>query len=112
MLAKAVANHTTASFITVVGSEFIQKYLREGPRMVHDVFRLVKEKAPAIIFMDKVDAIATAGFVAQTCVGQEVQRIVLRIRWQWLSSLLWVPRKMFCNPLMWKELPMIHSMGK
>jgi AAA+ superfamily predicted ATPase len=34
MLAKAVAHHTTASFIRVVGSEFVQKYLGEGPRMV------------------------------------------------------------------------------
>lgn len=34
MLAKAVANNTTASFIRVVGSEFVQKYLGEGPRMV------------------------------------------------------------------------------
>lgn len=41
MLAKAVANHTTATFIRVVGSEFVQKYLGEGPRMVRDVFRLV-----------------------------------------------------------------------
>jgi 26S proteasome regulatory subunit T3 len=40
MLVKAVAHHTTASFIRVVGSEFVQKYLGEGPRMVRDVFRL------------------------------------------------------------------------
>lgn len=39
MLAKAVANHTDAQFIRVVGSEFVQKYLGEGPRMVRDVFR-------------------------------------------------------------------------
>ncbi len=60
MLAKAVARHTTgekilfntllisflsgflAAFIRVVGSEFVQKYLGEGPRMVRDVFRLAK----------------------------------------------------------------------
>ena len=41
MLAKAVAHHTSASFIRVVGSEFVQKYLGEGPRMVRDVFRFV-----------------------------------------------------------------------
>ena len=43
---KAVAHHTTASFIRVVGSEFVQKYLGEGPRMVRDVFRLAKENSP------------------------------------------------------------------
>lgn len=57
MLAKAVANHTTATFIRVVGSEFVQKYLGEGPRMVRDVFRLAKENSPAIIFIDEIDAI-------------------------------------------------------
>ena len=36
MMAKAVANCTTATFIRVVGSEFVQKYLGEGPRMVRD----------------------------------------------------------------------------
>lgn len=66
MLAKAVAHHTTAAFIRVVGSEFVQKYLGEGPRMVRDVFRLAKENAPAIIFIDEIDAIATARFDAQT----------------------------------------------
>jgi 26S proteasome regulatory subunit T3 len=50
----------------VVGSEFVQKYLGEGPRMVRDVFRLAKENAPAIIFIDEIDAIATKRFDAQT----------------------------------------------
>ena len=54
------------SFIRVVGSEFVQKYLGEGPRMVRDVFRLAKENAPAIIFIDEIDAIATKRFDAQT----------------------------------------------
>merc|ERR1719311_238715 len=54
MMAKAVANATTAAFIRVVGSEFVQKYLGEGPRMVRDVFRLARENAPAIIFIDEV----------------------------------------------------------
>eukprot|EP00123_Amoebidium_parasiticum_P001555 comp12672_c0_seq1/m.7754 comp12672_c0_seq1/g.7754 ORF comp12672_c0_seq1/g.7754 comp12672_c0_seq1/m.7754 type:complete len:414 (-) comp12672_c0_seq1:90-1331(-) len=79
MLAKAVAHHTTASFIRVVGSEFVQKYLGEGPRMVRDVFRLAKENAPAIIFIDEIDAIATKRFDAQTGADREVQRILLEL---------------------------------
>ena len=51
MMAKAVANATTATFIRMVGSEFVQKYLGEGPRMVRDVFRLARESAPSIIFI-------------------------------------------------------------
>jgi len=76
---QAVANHTTASFIRVVGSEFVQKYLGEGPRMVRDVFRLARENAPAIIFIDEVDAIATKRFDAQTGADREVQRILMEL---------------------------------
>ena len=47
-------------------TEFVQKYLGEGPRMVRDVFRLAKENSPAIIFIDEIDAIATKRFDAQT----------------------------------------------
>jgi 26S proteasome regulatory subunit T3 len=79
MLAKAVANHTTASFIRVVGSEFVQKYLGEGPRMVRDVFRLARENSPAIIFIDEIDAIATKRFDAQTGADREVQRILMEL---------------------------------
>lgn len=79
MLAKAVAQSTTASFIRVVGSEFVQKYLGEGPRMVRDVFRMAKENAPAIIFIDEIDAIATKRFDAQTGADREVQRILLEL---------------------------------
>jgi len=79
MLAKAVAHHTTASFIRVVGSEFVQKYLGEGPRMVRDVFRLARENSPSIIFIDEVDAIATKRFDAQTGADREVQRILMEL---------------------------------
>eukprot|EP01127_Copromyxa_protea_P004487 TRINITY_DN14347_c0_g1_i1.p1 TRINITY_DN14347_c0_g1~~TRINITY_DN14347_c0_g1_i1.p1 ORF type:complete len:416 (-),score=96.69 TRINITY_DN14347_c0_g1_i1:71-1318(-) len=79
MLAKAVAHHTKASFIRVVGSEFVQKYLGEGPRMVRDVFRLARENSPAIVFIDEIDAIATKRFDAQTGADREVQRILLEL---------------------------------
>jgi len=79
MLAKAVANHTKAAFIRVVGSEFVQKYLGEGPRMVRDVFRLARENSPAIVFIDEIDAIATKRFDAQTGADREVQRILLEL---------------------------------
>jgi 26S proteasome regulatory subunit T3 len=79
MMAKAVANATTASFIKMVGSEFVQKYLGEGPRMVRDVFRLARENAPAVIFIDEVDAIGTKRFDSQTGADREVQRILLEL---------------------------------
>merc|ERR1711868_227935 len=79
MLAKAVAHHTSAAFIAVVGSEFVQKYLGEGPRMVRDVFQLARENSPAIIFIDEIDAIATKRFDSQTGADREVQRILLEL---------------------------------
>lgn len=79
MLVKAVANSLTASFIRINGSEFVQKYLGEGPRMVRDVFRLARENSPAIIFIDEIDAIATKRFDAQTGADREVQRILLEL---------------------------------
>ncbi|KAJ2133931.1 26S proteasome regulatory subunit 6B [Coemansia sp. RSA 353] len=79
MLVKAVAHHTTAAFIRVNGSEFVQKYLGEGPRMVRDVFRLARENSPSIIFIDEIDSIATKRFDAQTGADREVQRILLEL---------------------------------
>jgi len=79
LMAKAVANATSASFISMVGSEFVQKYLGEGPRMVRDVFRLASENSPSIVFIDEIDAIATKRFDAQTGADREVQRILLEL---------------------------------
>lgn len=79
MLVKAVAHHTTASFIRVNSSEFVQKYLGEGPRMVRDVFRLARENQPCIVFIDEIDAIATKRFDAQTGADREVQRILIEL---------------------------------
>ena len=63
-MAKAVANATTAAFITMVGSEFVQKYLGEGPRMVRDVFRLARENSPAIVFIDEIGKFGVLLFLA------------------------------------------------
>lgn len=46
LLAKAVANQTSATFLRVVGSELIQKYLGDGPKMVRELFRVAEEHAP------------------------------------------------------------------
>ena len=59
LLAKAVANETSATFLRIVGSELIQKYLGEGPKLVRELFRVAGEMAPSIIFMDEIDAVGT-----------------------------------------------------
>ena len=77
MIVKAIAYKTTATFIKAVGSEFVQKYLGEGPRMVRDLFKTAKKYSPSIIFIDEIDAIATRRFDAQTGADREVQRILM-----------------------------------
>jgi 26S proteasome regulatory subunit T3 len=79
MLAKAVAHHTRAKFISVVGSEFIQMRLGESPRMMRDTFQLAKEHAPTIIFIDEVDAIATKRHDAEHGTDREVQRVLMEL---------------------------------
>jgi len=79
MLAKAVAHHTNATFIRVVGSEFVQKYIGEGARLVREVFQLAREKAPSIIFIDELDAIAARRTGSDTSGDREVQRTLMQL---------------------------------
>ena len=57
LMAKAVANATNATFIRLIGSELVQKYIGEGARLVRELFQLAQEKAPSIIFIDELDAV-------------------------------------------------------
>ena len=66
-MAKAVANQTSATFLRVVGSELIQKYLGDGPKLVRELFRVAEEHAPSIVFIDEIDAIGTKRYVARNC---------------------------------------------
>ena len=59
LLAKAVANETSATFFRIVGSELIQKYSGEGPKLVRELFRLADEHSPSILFIDEIDAVGT-----------------------------------------------------
>ena len=79
LLAKAVANKTNATFIKVVASEFVKKYIGEGARLVREVFELAKEKAPAIIFIDELDAVAAKRLKSSTSGDREVQRTLMQL---------------------------------
>lgn len=57
LLAKAVASETSATFLRMVGSELIQKYLGDGPKLVRELFKTAEEHAPTIIFIDEIDAV-------------------------------------------------------
>jgi len=79
LLAKAVAGETNSTFIRVVGSEFVQKFIGEGARIVREVFELAKRKAPSIIFIDEIDAIAAKRMDIGTSGEREVQRTMMQL---------------------------------
>ncbi|AEB67420.1 proteasome-activating nucleotidase [Methanothrix soehngenii] len=79
ILAKAVAQSTEATFMRVVGSEFVQKYIGEGARLVRELFELAKSKSPAIILIDELDAIGARRMDGATSGDREVQRTLMQI---------------------------------
>lgn len=79
ILAKAVAHSTEATFLRVVGSEFVQKYIGEGARIVRELFELAKNKSPAIIFIDELDAIGARRMDGATSGDREVQRTLMQL---------------------------------
>jgi 26S proteasome regulatory subunit T2 len=79
LLAKAVANSTKASFMRVTGSELVQKYLGEGPKLVREIFKIASLLSPSIIFMDEIDAIGTARFDSNSGGEKEIQRTMLEL---------------------------------
>lgn len=79
MLAKAVANQTSATFLRVVGSELIQKYLGDGPKLVRELFRVAEENAPSIVFIDEIDAVGTKRYDSTSGGEREIQRTMLEL---------------------------------
>ncbi|KAL5041923.1 hypothetical protein BDW71DRAFT_200995 [Aspergillus fruticulosus] len=79
LLAKAVANQTSATFLRIVGSELIQKYLGDGPRLVRQIFQVAAEHAPSIVFIDEIDAIGTKRYDSTSGGEREIQRTMLEL---------------------------------
>jgi len=79
LLAKAVANQTSATFLRVVGSELIQKYLGDGPKLVRELFRVAEDLAPSIVFIDEIDAVGTKRYESHSGGEREIQRTMLEL---------------------------------
>ena len=79
LLAKAVANSTDAVFLGIVASELAQKYIGEGGRLVRELFDLARNKAPAIVFIDELDAIGSKRLDTATSGDREVQRTLMQL---------------------------------
>ncbi len=78
LVAKAVAASTNSTFIEVVASELVQKFIGEGAKLVKDIFRLAKEKAPSVIFIDEIDALGAERMDLGTSGEREVQRTFMQ----------------------------------
>lgn len=66
LLARAVAGEASVPFFTISGSEFVEMFVGVGASRVRDLFKMAKQAAPAIIFIDEIDAV---GRVRGTGVG-------------------------------------------
>merc|ERR1712050_27147 len=62
-----------------VGSELIQKYLGDGPKLVRELFRVAEENAPSIVFIDEIDAVGTKRYDSNSGGEREIQRTMLEL---------------------------------
>ncbi|KAI0689070.1 26S proteasome subunit P45 [Cytidiella melzeri] len=79
LLARACAAQTKACYLKLAGPSLVQMYIGDGAKLVRDAFALAKEKAPAIIFIDELDAIGTKRFDSEKSGDREVQRTMLEL---------------------------------
>jgi len=79
LLAKAVAHETKSTFIRVIGSELVQKFIGEGARYVREIFELARTKSPTILLIDELDAIAALRMEDSTSGDREVQRTMMQL---------------------------------
>merc|ERR1719201_13390 len=79
LLARACAAQTNACFLKLAASQLVQMFIGDGAKLVRDAFALGKEKAPAIVFLDELDAIGTKRFDSEQSGDREVQRTMLEL---------------------------------
>ena len=79
LIAKAVARQSKARFIRMSGSELVHKYIGEGAQLVRELFILARERAPAIVFIDEIDAIGSMRTNDGTSGSAEVQRTLMQL---------------------------------
>ncbi|KAI8388045.1 26S protease regulatory subunit 6A [Radiomyces spectabilis] len=79
LLARACAAQTNSAYLKLAGPQLVQMFIGDGAKLVRDAFNLAKEKAPAIIFIDELDAIGTKRFDSEKSGDREVQRTMLEL---------------------------------
>jgi len=79
LLAKAVAGESQATFISLVASELAQKFVGEGARIVRELFEFARKKAPSIVLIDEIDAIAARRLDIGTSGEREIHRTLTQL---------------------------------
>jgi len=79
LLAKAIANSTNATFIQIVASEIVQKFIGDGAKLIKEIFTLARAKAPSIVFIDELDALCAKRVDLGTSGEREVQRTFMQL---------------------------------
>merc|ERR1712050_779584 len=79
LMARACAAQTQSCFLKLAGPQLVQMFIGDGAKLVRGAFALAKEKAPAIIFIDELDAIGTKRFDSEKAGDREVQRTMLEL---------------------------------
>ena len=79
LMAKAVAASTNSTFIEIVGSELVQKFIGEGAKLVKEIFEMARQKAPSVVFIDELDSLAAKRIEVGTSGEREVQRTFMQL---------------------------------
>jgi len=79
LLARAVASNINASFLKVVSSAIVDKYIGESARVIREMFAYAREHQPCVIFMDEIDAIGGRRFSEGTSADREIQRTLMEL---------------------------------
>ena len=79
LLARALACNLNATFLKVVASAIVDKYIGESARVIREMFGYAKEHAPCVIFMDEIDAIGGKRYNEGTSADREIQRTLMEL---------------------------------
>mmetsp|Transcript_4601 Transcript_4601/g.19724 ORF Transcript_4601/g.19724 Transcript_4601/m.19724 type:complete len:294 (+) Transcript_4601:869-1750(+) len=79
LLARAISSNVDASFLKVVASAIVDKYIGESARVIREMFHYARSHQPCVIFMDEIDAIGGRRFSEGTSADREIQRTLMEL---------------------------------
>jgi len=79
LLARALACNLNATFLKVVASAIVDKYIGESARVIREMFGYAKDHQPCVIFMDEIDAIGGKRYSEGTSADREIQRTLMEL---------------------------------